>query len=280
MVQYSSGHLKSELQSKNRSVSICIRLYTDPQSKRIEGENMKPEIKSMSLLNNVIPFSLIVWGQTHIASRLASILNATTPLFTVIAAHLFTGDEKMNAKKVFGVAIGFVGVVIMVGYEALTGLGGSLYGQFAVLGAAVAYSFAGIYGRRFRKVGIKPIVAATGQVTASSVILIPLALLIEKPFTLPVPGLDVWSAVIGLAVISTALVYVLYFHILATAGATNVLLVTLLIPLSAILLGITFLGEHIELKHCMGMGLISLGLLSIDRRVFKLVRVANSEMTR
>lgn len=234
----------------------------------------------MSLLNNVIPFSLIVWGQTHIASGLASILNATTPLFTVIAAHVWTHDEKMNPMKMFGVAIGFTGVVIMIGYEALTGLGGSIYGQFAILGAAVSYSFAGIYGRRFRQLGIKPIVTATGQVTASSVILIPIALLVEKPFTLPSPGLEVWPAIMGLAVLSTALAYILYFRVLATAGATNVLLVTLLIPVSAILLGTVFLGEQLELKHLFGMGLISIGLLAIDGRVFKLVRMTNSVMER
>lgn len=234
----------------------------------------------MSLLNNVIPFSLIVWGQTHIASGLASILNATTPLFTVIAAHIWTRDEKMTSMKVLGVVIGFSGVIIMIGYEALAGLGGSIYGQFAVLGAAVSYSFAGIYGRRFRHLGIKPIVTATGQVTASSVILIPTALLVENPFTIPSPGLEVWSAIMGLAVLSTAIAYILYFRVLATAGATNVLLVTLLIPVSALLLGTTFLGEQFELKHLFGMGLISLGLLSIDGRVFKLARVTQSVVER
>ncbi len=245
---------------------------------------MKREIllafSGMSILNNAIPFSLIVWGQTHIASGLASILNATTPLFTVIAAHLFTRDERMNTKKVFGVVIGFAGVVIMIGHETLAGIGVSMYGQFAILGAAISYSLAGIYGRRFRQFEIKPIITATGQVTASSVFLVPTALLIEKPFTLPAPGLDVWLAIIGLAVISTALAYILYFRILATAGATNVLLVTLLIPLSAILLGITFLGEQMEFKHFIGMGFISLGLLSIDGRVFKFIRVSASEMAR
>ena len=226
----------------------------------------------MCLLNNVIPFSLIVWGQQHIASGLASILNATTPLFTVIAAHILTRDEKITMLKMLGVIIGFAGVAIMIGYEAFGGVGKSIYGQLAVLGAAVSYSLAGIYGRRFHQLGIKPMVTATGQVTASSVLLIPMALLIEKPFQLPVPGLEVWLAVAGLAVISTTFAYILYFRILATAGATNVLLVTLLIPVSAILLGTVFLGETLEIKHLLGMGLISLGLLAIDGRVFRLVR--------
>jgi len=226
----------------------------------------------MSLLNNVIPFSLIVWGQTHIGSGLASILNATTPFFTIIAAHLWTGDEKVTPLKILSVTIGFTGVVIMMGLEALSGLNGTTYGQFAILGAAISYACAGIYGRRFRKIGIKPIVTATGQVTASSLVLIPTALLVEKPFTLPFPDLEVWAAIAGLAVLSTALAYILYFRILATAGATNVLLVTLLVPVSAILLGTSFLGEQLEYKQVVGMGLISLGLLSIDGRVLKLLR--------
>lgn len=221
----------------------------------------------MGILNNVIPFSLIVWGQTHIASGLASILNATTPMFTIVAAHFLTKDEKMTSNKIIGVTIGFAGVVIMLGHEALSGLGDSVFAQLAVLGAAFSYAFAGIFGRRFAQAGIKPVVTATGQVTASSLLLIPLALFYDKPFSLPMPGLEIWLAILGLALISTAFAYILYFRILSTAGATNLLLVTLLIPVSAILLGTAVLGEQLELKHMLGMGLISIGLLSIDGRV-------------
>ncbi len=228
----------------------------------------------MSLSNNVIPFTLIVWGQTHIASGLAAILNATTPLFTVIAAHLWTRDEKMTLLKMFGVIIGFIGVIVMIGHGAFSEFSSTIYGQFAILGAAISYSFAGIYGRKFRQFGIKPIVTATGQVTASSILLIPLALLVEKPFRLDFPSLEVCLAIIGLAVLSTALAYILYFRILATAGATNVLLVTLLVPVSAILLGTTFLGEQLEPNHMFGMGLISLGLIFIDRRAIQITKMA------
>ncbi len=226
----------------------------------------------MGMLNNVIPFTLIVWGQTHIASGLASILNATTPLFTVITAHFLTRDEKMSNPKIVGVVFGLAGVVIMIGHEAFGGLGESILGQFAVLGAAISYSLAGIYGRRFLQLGIKPVVTATGQVTASSLILIPLALFYDQPLTLPMPGVEIWLAIVALALFSTALAYVLYFRILSTAGATNVLLVTLLIPVSAILLGTAILGEQLEPKHMFGMGLISIGLLSMDGRVFQLIR--------
>ena len=225
----------------------------------------------MGILNNVIPFTLIVWGQTHIASGLASILNATTPLFTIVAAHFLTKDEKMTSNKIVGVIIGFTGVVIMLGHEALGGLGDSVFAQLAILGAAISYSFAGIFGRRFARAGIKPVVTATGQVTASSLLLIPLAIFYDKPFTLPMPGLEIWLAVLGLALVSTAFAYILYFRILSTAGATNLLLVTLLIPVSAILLGTAILGEQLELKHFVGMGLISIGLLSIDGRTAQLV---------
>lgn len=230
----------------------------------------------MGILNNVIPFTLIVWGQTHIASGLASILNATTPLFTIVAAHLLTKDEKMTSNKIIGVIIGFAGVVIMIGHEALGGLGDSVFAQLAVLGATISYSLAGIFGRRFAQSGIKPVVTATGQVTGSSLVLIPLAAFYDKPFTLPMPGLEIWLAILGLALISTALAYILYFRILSTAGATNLLLVTLLIPVSAVLLGTALLGEQLELKHMLGMGLISIGLLAIDGRAAQMLsRVLN-----
>ena len=225
----------------------------------------------MGILNNVIPFTLIVWGQTHIANGLASILNATTPLFTIVAAHLLTKDEKMTNKKIVGVIIGFAGVVSMLGHEALGGLGNSVFAQFAILGAAISYSFAGIFGRRFAQAGVKPVVTATGQVTASSMLLIPLAIFYDNPLALPMPGLEIWLAILGLALISTAFAYILYFRILSTAGATNLLLVTLLIPVSAILLGTAILGEQLEIKHLIGMGMISVGLLTIDGRATQLI---------
>lgn len=228
----------------------------------------------MGLLNNVIPFYLIIWGQTRIASGLASILNATTPLFTVVAAHLLTTDEKITPQKVTGLLIGFGGVIAIFGQDALQGVGHATFGQLAVLGAAVSYSLAGIYGRRFARLGVRPVVTATGQVTASSLLLIPAALILERPLDLPMPGLEVWLAVVSLAVVSTAFAYILYFRILAIAGATNVLLVTLLIPLSAIVLGALFLGEQLAARQLVGMVLIGLGLLSIDGRIFSCLQQA------
>ncbi|KAA3505192.1 DMT family transporter [Rhizobium rhizogenes] len=221
----------------------------------------------MGLLNNIIPFCLIVWGQTHIASGLASILNATTPLFTVMVAHFLTADEKMTGNKLAGVLIGFAGVATMIGPAAFGGAISGLWGQIAILGAAISYSFAGIFGRRFKAMGVPPLMTATGQISSSTLMLIPAALLIDKPWTLAMPSLGTWGALIGIALLSTALAYLIFFRILATAGATNLALVTFLIPVSAILLGSLILGEQLEIKHFAGMAMIAAGLAAIDGRL-------------
>ena len=230
----------------------------------------------MGLLNNAIPFCLIVWGQTHIASGLAAILNATTPLFTVIVAHVLTDDERMTGSRLAGLLIGLAGVVVIIGPGALQSLGNDVLAQFAVLAAAVSYAFAGVFGRRFRKLGIVPMAAATGQVTASTIMLLPLALLVDRPWTLPMPSAETWAAIFGTAALSTALGYILYFRILATAGATNLLLVTFLIPVSAILLGALVLGERLSPPHFLGMALIGAGLAAIDGRLMKLRRAGKA----
>jgi drug/metabolite transporter (DMT)-like permease len=222
----------------------------------------------MGLLNNALPFGLIVWGQTHIASGLASILNATTPLATVLVAHVLTADEKMTGNRLAGVIVGLLGVVVMIGPEVLQGFGVNVAAQLACLAAALSYAFAGVFGRRFKRLGVAPMITATGQVIASTVILLPVALVVEQPWALAMPSLPVWGAIAGIALLSTALGYVIYFRILASAGATNLLLVTFLIPVSAILLGSLVLGERLDAKHFAGMALIGAGLLAIDGRVF------------
>ncbi len=230
------------------------------------GKRIWTAFFGMGLLNNAIPFTLILWGQTQIASGLASILNATTPLATVVVAHWLTSDEKMTGNRLLGVAFGIVGVALMIGPRVFDGPGGNVLGQFAVLAAAVSYGFAGIFGRRFAPMGVAPMLTATGQVTASTLMLVPLALIVDRPFALAAPGLATWLAVLGLAVLSTALAYILFFRIMATAGATNLSLVTFLIPVGAILLGTLVLRERLEPKHFIGMGLIGLGLAAIDGR--------------
>lgn len=228
---------------------------------------------AMGLMNNVIPFWLIAWGQTHIAGGLAAILNATTPLWTVLVAHFATHDEKMTRNRLAGVTLGLAGVAWMVGADALRTLGTNVIAQVAVLAAAVFYALSGVYAKRFDKMGVSPIVTATGLVTASSVMLMPLALTLDQPWTLPMPSAAAWSAVSGVAVLSTALAYILFFRILATAGATNLLLVTFLIPVGAIMLGTLVLGERLEAKHFAGMAMIGAGLAAIDGRILKRLRL-------
>ncbi len=220
----------------------------------------------MGLLNNAVPFTLFALAQGRISGSFAAILNATTPLFTVIVAHLFTTDERAGRAKVAGLALGFAGVVIMLMGNGTLGAG---YGPVLCLFAALSYGFAGVWGRRFRQMGVAPLATAFGQVAASSVLLAPLWLLVDKPWKMTLPPLPVGLAVVGIAALSTALAYLLYFRLLATAGATNLSLVTFLIPISATLLGVMFLGEHILPQHVAGFALISLGLIAIDGRLLR-----------
>ena len=226
----------------------------------------------MSFLNNVVPFSLIVWGQQHIASGVASILNATTPLFTMLAAHWFTTDEKINPRRLLGVLAGMGGVGLMMGLDSMESSGFHLLGQSAILLAAFSYGLAGVYGKRFAQLEIPPIATATGQLCASSIILIPLSLWIDQPWTMAMPSIEGMGSLLGIALLSTALAYVIYFRLLKTAGATNLLLVTLLIPVSAIILGVFLLDESLEPQHLSGMAVISLGLLIMDGRLLQFFR--------
>jgi drug/metabolite transporter (DMT)-like permease len=225
----------------------------------------------MGLFNNVIPQSLIVWGETEISSGLASILNATTPLFGVLVAHFFTSDERITANKLAGVAVGFAGVAVMIGPSALSGLGTHVWAQAGILAASLFYGISGVFGRRFKRMGVPPAMTATGQLTASTVMMLPLALAVDHPWGLAMPGLNAWAAIVGLALLSTAFAYLLFFRILSTAGATNLMLVTFLIPISAVWLGTLFLGEHFEPKHVIGMACIAAGLAAIDGRLLKMV---------
>lgn len=216
---------------------------------------------AMGLLNNAIPFTLIVWGQQHLASGLAAILNATTPLFGVLVAHALTAEERLTRARLAGVALGFAGVVVMLG--APQGAGTALWAMLACLAAALSYAFAGVFGVRFRAMGVAPLVTAAGQVTASSLVMLPLAL---SALPAAMPGAPTLAALLGLALLSTALAYWLYFRILAAAGATNLLLVTFLIPVTAIWLGVAFLGEALTARQILGMALIGLGLAAMDGR--------------
>jgi drug/metabolite transporter (DMT)-like permease len=234
-----------------------------------------PQLATMGVLNNCIPFSLLVWGQTQITSGLASILNAFTPIATVLLAHVLTADERLTAPRLAGAGLGLAGTVVLVGSDAFAGMDASMSAQLACLGATVSYALASIYGRRFNSIGLPPMEAATGQVSLAALILIPIAAVVEQPWTRPMPDFETWAALAGLAVLSTALAYVLYFRILALAGATNLMLVTLLVPVSAISLGSLFLGEVLEASQLLGFAMIGAGLACIDGRLLIRLRLLN-----
>jgi drug/metabolite transporter (DMT)-like permease len=225
---------------------------------------------AIGLLNNVLPFSLIVMGQTYIPSGLASILNATTPLFTVVVMAT-AGEEKLHARRIAGVIVGLIGVIILHG-EGFAGFEtGQGIGILLCLAAAFSYGLAALVARRL--LSNSPAVAtATFQLAASTVMMTIVAGAVDRPWQLPMPNATTWLAVIGLAALSTALAYIVFFQIVRRSGATNVMLVTLLIPVTAILLGYLVLGERISAREIIGAIVIGSALLLIDGRVLRFIR--------
>jgi drug/metabolite transporter (DMT)-like permease len=226
----------------------------------------------MGLLNNVIPFTLLFWGQTRIGGGLASILNATTPIFSILVAHWLTADEKITPQKLGGILLGFLGVIVLLGGGLVGRPGPSLPAMLACLAAAFSYGVAGVFGRRFRRMGVPPAMGAFGQTCASACVMLPAALIVDHPWQLALPGAVTLSAVLGLALLSTALAYILFFRILEAGGAVNSSLVTLLVPVSAVLMNWGVLGERLVASHFAGMALIAAGLIVIDGRIFALLR--------
>jgi drug/metabolite transporter (DMT)-like permease len=222
---------------------------------------------AVAFFNNVLPFSLIVMGQTFIASGLASVLNATTPLFTVVVMAV-AGEERLFARRVAGVIAGLIGVIILRGGVSLDAAGQGV-GVLLCLAAAASYGVAALLARR-QLADSPPLATATFQLLSSSAMMIFVAGFFDRPWTLPMPGITTWLAVLGLAALSTALAYIVFFQILRRSGATNVMLVTLLIPVTAILLGYLVLGERISLREIAGALVIGSALLVIDGRVLKL----------
>jgi len=233
-----------------------------PRSRRVWGAYLV-----MGALNNAIPFTLIVWGQTHLEGGLASILNGMTAMFGAVVAGVLLADERLTAGKVAGALLGLAGVAVIIGPEALYGLNLRDLAQLAILGAALSYSFASVWGKVALR-GIAPEVNAFGMLVGSTVLMLPLVLIFEG-----VPPMDysmpVWIALFGLALLATALAYLLYFGILVRAGAANLMLVTLMIPPFAVGLGAVFLNERLSPTAYIGFALIALGLAVTDGRLFR-----------
>jgi drug/metabolite transporter (DMT)-like permease len=221
----------------------------------------------MGFLNSAVPFCLIAWGQSHIASGLASILISSAPLFAIVLAHYATDNEPMTPVRIAGVIIGFAGVVVMVGPSALAGIGGAFLPQLALVGAAAAYGVSVVFAKRFSRRGVQPLATATGQLAAASVIMLPIAVVVDRPWTLAVPSSEALAAIAGVAVLSTALAYIIYYRILSTAGAVNLILVNFLVPVTGVLLGGIVLGERLAPRHFIGMAAIALGLAFVSGRI-------------
>ncbi len=219
----------------------------------------------VSLLNSVVPFSLFAWAETRVSSGMAAMLNATTPLFSVLLAHLLR-TERLSWARGAGVLLGLLGVAVLVGPAALHA-GGDLLGEAACLTAACSYAVAGPLARRLP--GLSPLQVTAGQLAAGALVLLPLASLTDRFWTLPMPAAPVWAALLGISLLGTALAYLLFFRLLATAGPTNALLVTFLLPISALLLGWAFLGEQVSGRAYAGMALIGAGLGVLDGRLLR-----------
>lgn len=243
---------------------------------RLSGQKLPRGIPSwraffaMGLVNNIIPFSLIFWGQQFVAAGVGAILNASTPFFAVIAAHMLT-EEEASIGKIVGVAVGFAGVMTLIGPGVLWH-NENPWPMLAFLGAAFSYGFSGVYARRFQSLGITPLQTAFGQLSASTVIMLPLALIVHGAFWSIPYSSNTWLSLVLLAVFSTALAYMIFFRILSSAGPTNLSLVTMLIPVSAVLLGAAVLGEIVQMRHILGMVIVALGLLVIDGRLWRRMR--------
>ncbi len=220
----------------------------------------------MGVMNNVIPWSLIAWGQLHIASGLAAILNASTAIFTVCLAAFLFHDERMTPAKVVGVLLGFAGVVTVMGTEALRSLDLTSLGQLAIVLASICYAFASTFGRRFAT-GQPPEVAAAGMLTVSSLIMVPFALAHDG-----LPHAGSWHLATFVALgyhglVSSALAFLCFYRLLRVAGAGNASLVTLMIAPVSVVIGAILFGERLTMTDAMGFLLLALGLLVIDGRI-------------
>ncbi|MEQ8898493.1 MAG: DMT family transporter [Roseovarius sp.] len=245
---------------------IRLRGIAIPRSPRIWGAYLV-----MGALNNAIPFSLIFWGQTRIDSGLASILNGTTAVFGAVVAGLLLADEPLTPRRICGALLGLGGVAVIMGPGALSGLDPANLAQLAILGAALSYAFASVWGRATLS-STPPEMNALGMLTGSTLLMIPVVLLTDGPPTLALPG-QTWAALLALATLSTALAYLLYFGILARAGAANLMLVTLMIPPVAVALGAGVLGERLSPGAIAGFALIAFGLVVTDGRLLRRFRV-------
>lgn len=218
----------------------------------------------LGILNGVIPYTLITWGETHIASGLAAIIIGTMPIFTVLLAHWLTADEQLNANKLVGILIGFCGVVLLFLPELGGGLQLTVVGELAVLGAAISYALAIVVARKYLR-GVGHITASFGQLASASLILIPLAILIDHPSDLH-PSQAAIASLLTLSLVGTAFAYLLYYWLIENVGATQTSLVTYISPVAAVILGALILGESLNWTSLGGLAAIIAGVALVTRK--------------
>lgn len=243
-------------------VYVLARGLSIPRSPRIWGG-----LLGMGILNNAIPFSLMAWGQLHIPSGLASVFNSATALFGVVIAAMILADERLTARKITGSLIGFFGVATAIGLDSLRNFDITSLAQLAVIAGTISYAFAGVWARLTLS-GLAPQVAAAGMLTGSSLIMVPLALVIDGPSRFDLSPTTL-GAIAYYVIFATAGAYLLYYRILAAAGSANLMIVTLLMPPISIILGAWVLDETLSPNVYAGLAILALGLLILDGRLFK-----------
>jgi drug/metabolite transporter (DMT)-like permease len=218
-------------------------------------------------LNCALPFVILFWGQKHLPASLTAILVSTGPLLTIVCAHFLTHDERMNAPRIIGVGLGLVGVAVLIGIDALRDFGVQSLAELGILGVALCYALAAVVSRQFA--AQPPIVTAVGQLATSALMILPVAVVVDRPWQMSPPGAVGFGATAGLTLLGTALAYVVYFRLLRHVGAGNTMLVSFLTPIGASILGVAILGEHLEPHNLAGMALIFAGLAVIDGRILR-----------
>lgn len=220
-------------------------------------------IAVVGLIHNAIPFVLFSWGEQYIDSALAAILNGTVPFFTILLAHFFAQNDRITPVKLVGVLIGFGGMVLLALPSFRDGIQGTTWGILAITAASFFYGVAIVYTRNNLR-GLQPLAAPTGQMIMATLYLLPLSLLVERPFTLPVPSLAAVGSMFALGILGTAAAFTVYYKLLERADASYVSMTTYMIPVFGVILGAIVLNEAITLERVLGCGLILLGVMVVN----------------
>ncbi|MCL4302982.1 MAG: DMT family transporter [Anaerolineae bacterium] len=241
---------------------------------RLQGRNLPPlgrvwlHFAFAAIVQNAIPFLLFGWGEQYIDSALAAILNGTTPLFTLLLAHMFTSDDRLTPTKTLGTFIGFSGLALLIGPSLLGGVKATTWGLIAVAVASLCYGIAIVYGRRNLR-GLPPLVAPTAQLLLAALFVLPLSLVLEQPFNLPAPSWPALGSLLALGAFGTGLAFVVYYRIMEQTSATYVSMVTYLVPVFGVILGVMILNEQLGWNAYLGCALILLGVMIVNG-VFRL----------